>query len=217
MKVVGYVRVSKDTDNLSPEAQEAKFRRWCEQHDHHLTIYSDIGISGARTKNRPGFNAAWRALKKGDVLMVYSLSRLSRSLRDILDIAEELRRKDVHLVSLSESVDTTTAMGNAFFQIAGVFNELERKVASERIRSSLNLKRTRMEKLGGKVPYGYDVSQGKLLPVQHEQTVIEQIKTRKANGCSLKKIADHLNHEKVPTKYGKEWAPAQIFYILKRA
>src|SRR5512143_899149 len=91
-RAIGYVRVSTEEqarEGVSVDMQQTKIRAWCELNDCALAdIYTDAGISGKRADNRPGLAQALASCTPGSVLIVYSLSRLARSTRDTLDIAE---------------------------------------------------------------------------------------------------------------------------------
>ena len=93
-QVIGYVRVSTDEqahEGVSMDAQKAKIQAWCDLNGYELgCVHVDAGISGKRADNRPGLQAALASIGNGDALVVYSLSRLARSTRDTLDIAESL-------------------------------------------------------------------------------------------------------------------------------
>ena len=85
----------------------------------------DRGLSGGRCDNRPALKEALKAVCRGDSLVVYSLSRLARSTRDTLMIAETLERKGADLVSLSERIDTTSSTGKMVFRMLAVhLNEI---------------------------------------------------------------------------------------------
>ena len=95
-KTIGYIRVSTPgqvEDGVSMDAQDAKVRAWAELNNApEVVIFRDEGISGKRSDNRPGLQAALDMVGKGDALVVYSLSRLSRSTKDALILAETLSR-----------------------------------------------------------------------------------------------------------------------------
>ena len=117
MKVIGYVRVSTDSqaqDGVSLDAQEAKIRVWAELNGaERVTMFRDAGLSGKRADNRPGLQAALAAIGAGDALVVYSLSRLARSTKDTILLSEQLTRKGADLVSLSESSISSGVLGNS--------------------------------------------------------------------------------------------------------
>ena len=105
-KAVGYIRVSTQgqvEEGVSLDAQRAKIEAWCHLNDAELAaVFTDAGLSGASMGRREGLQAALKATGKGMVLVAYSISRLARSTRDMLEIAEQLERKGADLVSLTE-------------------------------------------------------------------------------------------------------------------
>src|SRR5688572_3482910 len=109
MYAVGYARVStadQAQDGVSMDAQREKIEAWCQLNDCPLSeMFVDAGLSGGRADNRPGLQAALEAVaRKGGVLIVYSLSRLSRSTRDTLALSDRLAKAGADLVSLSEKI-----------------------------------------------------------------------------------------------------------------
>jgi site-specific DNA recombinase len=158
-KALGYIRVSTSgqaNDGVSLDAQAARIRVWCEANGYELTeIWSDAGISGRRADKRPGLQAALAAAcENGGALVVYSLSRLARSTRDAIDIAERLHGAGADLVSLTERIDTTTAAGKMVFRMLAVLAEFERDLVSERTAAALAHKRRNGERVGD-IPYGW--------------------------------------------------------------
>lgn len=222
MKVVGYIRVSTEgqaAEGVSLQAQEAKIRAWALANDvEAVELFKDEGISGKRADNRPGLQAALKVAKRGDVLVTYSISRLSRSTRDMLGISEDLDKRGVDLVSLSEKIDTTSAAGRMVFRMLAVLSEFERDQISDRTRFALAHKRQQGEKTGGDVPFGFDVtSDGKLIPNQQEQDVTALIRELREMGHSLGAIAKELNRRGLPTKTGCVWKSMQVKRVLERA
>ena len=90
------------------------------------------------------------SLREGDILIVYKIDRIARSLKGLIDIIELLDSKKVDLISLDsgDKVDTTSPMGKAFFQIAGVFAELERSLINSRTKAGIKLAREQGTKFG---------------------------------------------------------------------
>jgi DNA invertase Pin-like site-specific DNA recombinase len=223
MKAIGYVRVSTDEqarEGISLEAQEAKIKAWAELNDYELEdVYSDAGISGKAMNNRGGLQEALNAVGKGEALVVYSLSRMSRSTRDTLEIAEALKRKGADLVSLCEKVDTTNAAGKMVFRMLAVLNEFERDQVSERTKAALAHKKAQGKKTGGDVPFGFELTpEGLLVENKDEQGGIRLIRKLKSKGYSLRKIAGELEARDIRTKTGKaKWNPKTVSMILRRA
>ena len=98
--------------------------------------------SGARTQ-RPQLQALLEHVLAGDTLVVWRLDRLGRSIRDLIDIAQTLKQRDVGLRSLQESIDTTSAGGQLIFHIFGALAEVERELIGERTRAGLDAARAR--------------------------------------------------------------------------
>ena len=144
MKAYGYIRVStadQAQNGLSLDAQRDRIESWCAANGYQLAeVFTDAGISAKRAENRPALQAALQTVcerrngagSNGNgnaALIVYSLSRLARSTRDAITIAERLDKAGADLVSLSERIDTTAAMAH-------------KKANGQRV---------------GTVPYGFDL------------------------------------------------------------
>ena len=221
MNAIGYVRVSTDRqalDGVSLRSQKQKIESWAELHDYNLVnVFQDEGMSGASLKGRDGLQNALESISNGSVLIVYSLSRLARSTKDTLDIAEQLESKGADLVSISEKIDTTSASGKMVFRMLAVLSEFERDQVSERTRMALAHKRTHGWKTGGLVPYGYKSSSGSLSIDPKEHEVIELIHLLRSRGMSLRQIGQELAIRQIRTKTGKnQWNPKTIASLLKR-
>ena len=221
MKAVGYIRVSTQgqvDDGVSLEAQEAKVKAWAELNGADPVIFRDEGISGKRSDNRPGLKAALEAVGRGDALIVYSLSRLSRSTKDTLTIADALAKREADLVSLSEKIDTTTAAGKMVFRMLAVLSEFERDQVSDRTRFALAHKRTIGEKTGGDVPFGFRVKKGKLIPDAEEQKTVRLVLDLAGKGLSLREVCRQLEAAGVARKNGsKTWHPQTVRRIIERS
>ncbi len=218
---MGYVRVSTEgqaQDGVSLAAQEGKIREWAKLNNvTEVSIFVDAGLSGQRAANRPGLQAALAAVRRGDALVVYSLSRLARSTKDTLELAERLDKRGADLVSLSEEIDTTTAAGKMVFRMLAVLSEFERDQVSERTLMALAHKRSRGEKTGGDVPFGFRLEDGHLVPEAAEQQVLALIQELHAAGHSLRRIAAELEARGHKTKNGhSRWHPQSVKQIIKR-
>lgn len=97
---------------------------------------------------RPELQNLIKAAREGDTIYVWKLDRLGRSLMGVLDACEKLHQRGINVVSLTEPIDTTTAMGKAFFQIILVFAELERNMISERTKAGIAKRRAEGAKGG---------------------------------------------------------------------
>ena len=137
--LVGYARVSTDDQNLDLQHDALK-KAGCEQ------IYEDQ-LSGARAE-RPGLQQALAYARSGDTLVVWRLDRLSRSLKDLIDLVATLETKSIGLKSLQESIDTTVSSGRLVFHIFGALAEFERNLIRERTQAGLAAARARGRKGG---------------------------------------------------------------------
>ncbi|WP_284215252.1 recombinase family protein, partial [Mixta theicola] len=122
------VRVSTNDQNTDLQ-RNALISAECE------LIFEDK-ISG-KTSERPGLKKALRRLQAGDTLVVWKLDRLGRSMRHLVMLTEELRERGVNFRSLTDSIDTSTAMGRFFFHVMGALAEMERELIVERTRAGL--------------------------------------------------------------------------------
>ncbi|PQA86033.1 recombinase family protein [Hyphococcus luteus] len=138
--LVGYARVSTIDQNLNLQLDALK-RAGC------ATVYQDEGVSGAKAK-RPGLSKALRRLKKGDVLVVWRLDRLGRSMRHLIELTTMFEAKGVGFRSLSDAIDTSTATGKLFFHVTGAFAEFERNLISERTKAGMAAAKARGVKMG---------------------------------------------------------------------
>ncbi len=221
-RAVGYVRVStteQAEEGHSLAAQEKAIRRWVDQHDMVLSeVYRDEGVSGKSRKRRPGLAQALEHCKKDKgVLVVYSLSRASRSVLDCLHLSEELHASKADLASISESIDTSTAMGKLFFTIMAALAQLERDLVSERTTATLASMRKDNKRISGHAPYGYRiVAHGKLTPIANEQCGIDLMTEMREGGASYRYICKALTDQGFPPKRGKEWGPGTVKRVLER-
>ena len=218
MEAVGYTRVSsigQVTDGVSLDAQQARIRAWALVNDAELVhIYSDEGISGFKGDRLELLKALAYVVQNGATLIVYSLSRLSRSTRDTLDIADKLEKAGSDLVSLSEKIDTTTAAGKMVFRMLAVLNEFERDQISDRTKAALSYKKANKEKTGGICPFGYTEKDGLLMDHKKEQGVISHILDLHGMGLNYSNIAKELNDNNCKTKMGKKWYAQTVKNII---
>ncbi|MCP4786039.1 MAG: recombinase family protein [Fuerstiella sp.] len=207
-------------EGISLEAQRSKISAWCEVNDVELLqIFEDAGISGKRADNRPALQEALNAVaEENGVLIVYSLSRLARSTKDTLQIAERLDKAGADLVSLSEKIDTTSASGKMVFRLLAVLNEFERDLISERTTAAMAHLREQNRFLG-QVPYGFRLSDdgGSIETDPAEQKALGRIRSLHAEGLSLRAIAKKLDAEGFAAKSGRKWAHTSVASVLRRA
>jgi len=138
---IGYARVS--TDEQSENAQmDALEVEGCER------IFQEK-CSG-RSKHRPELGRMIDTLRVGDVVVVQRLDRLGRSLKDLIELLDGFKSQQVQFISLNESIDTTTAVGELAFHMIGSIAQFERRLISERTKAGLEAARARGRKGGRK-------------------------------------------------------------------
>nr|WP_040708342.1 recombinase family protein [Oceanibaculum indicum] len=137
---IGYARVSTEDQNLDLQ-QHALQQAGCE------VIFKDHGVSGA-LRDRPGLKKALRRATKGDVLVVWKLDRLGRSLPHLVETINGLRKRGVGFRSLQEQIDTTCAGGRFYFHMLAALAEFERELISERTRAGMDSARRRGKHVG---------------------------------------------------------------------
>lgn len=218
-RAIGYCRVS-TTDQadfgVSLDAQTEKIHGWCAANAYELVeVMVDRGLSGGRCDNRPALQEALKTISRGDSLVVYSLSRLARSTRDTLMIAESLERKGADLVSLSERIDTTSSTGKMVFRMLAVLSEFERDVISERTSMAMAHMKSSGRYTGGLEPYGFRCLDGLLQVVPEEMATVTLIHRLRKDGVSLRAIGKQLSESGITTRTGKPFLPVQIARILK--
>lgn len=143
-RLIGYARVSSNGQELKLQL-DALVQAGCAKGD----IYTDK-VSGAKS-DRPGLDRCLAQLKSGDVLIVWRLDRLGRSMRHLIDLVEQLRQRGVGFKSLCDGViDTTTASGELVFHIFSALCQFERRLILERTNAGLAAARARGRKGGRK-------------------------------------------------------------------
>lgn len=155
--------------------------------------------------------------KKVEAVVIYSISRFTRSTKDLFDFVDCFVIKgSIQLHSLSENLDTSSPTGRFVLKVMGAMSELEREQIAERTKQAMAYKRDKGEKTWGKVPFGYDCRDGKNLAAStKEQQIISEIQKLSAEGFSNNAIAKVLNEKGRQTKLGGMWSREQIGRVLK--
>lgn len=221
-RVVIYTRVStemQEQDGYSLEEQErlcraaveSKGREW-----EYVRTYCDAGFSG-KTVDRPALQEMLTAVRAGkiDVVMIYKMDRLSRSQRDTLMIIEDyLLPNKVDIVSLKETLDTTTPWGRAMIGILASFNQLDRETIIMRTMMGRKAKAASGGFTGGEVPYGYRLRDKQLVVDADEAAMVREIFRLRREGKSYRAIADHLAGAGMTGRNGKAMYYTTIGSIL---
>jgi len=192
-----YVRVSTEEqakEGISVDAQVDKCNAFCKARDWEVfKVYRDAGYS-AGTMKRPAMELLLRDAqeKKFNIILVYKIDRFSRNLKDLIMVLEDLKKQKINFTSVTEQIDTTSAMGEAFFQIIGVFAQLERGMVKERVELAFDRKIKFGEALF-RAPLGYVYQKKELVPDPENSDKIEEIFEMWAQGIDYKEICSKFN------------------------
>jgi DNA invertase Pin-like site-specific DNA recombinase len=178
--------------------------------------YDDGGFSGG-TLERPALQRLIDEIEAGkvDIVVVYKIDRLSRSLMDFAKLVEVFDRKGVTFVSVTQSFNTTTSMGRLTLNILLSFAQFEREVIGERIRDKFAASRKKGMWMGGWAPLGYDVKDRKLVINDAEAAVVRRIFERVAKSVSVTTIARELTAEGFRNKYGQSLDKGRLYKLLR--
>ena len=177
--------------------------------------YDDGGFSGG-TLERPALRRLLADIEEGlvDVVVVYKIDRLSRSLMDFSKLVEVFDRAGVTFVSVTQSFNTTTSMGRLTLNILLSFAQFEREVTAERIRDKIRASRQKGMFMGGNVPLGYEVRDRKLVVVDADAAIVRGIFERFVRIGSATVLARELRREAVRTKRNKLVDKGYLYKLL---
>jgi site-specific DNA recombinase len=177
--------------------------------------YDDGGFSGG-TLERPALKRLLADIEAGavDIVVVYKIDRLSRSLMDFAKLVEVFDRKGVTFVSVTQSFNTTTSMGRLTLNVLLSFAQFEREVIGERIRDKIAASRRRGMWMGGFVPLGYSVKDRKLIINEMEAELVRTIFKRFAKLGSGTTLVRQLALENVRNRYGKLIDKGALYKML---
>lgn len=225
VKAGGYIRVSTDEQAESGYSLQMQRERiqaqiiakgWeC------FKMYEDGGQSGGKLE-RPALQEMLSDIESGELqaVVIYKLDRLSRKQKDTMFLIEDVFLVNgVELVSISESLDTSSPTGRAMIGMLSVFAQLERDTITERLSSGRKQKAKVGGYSGGQAPLGYDIqrnSKALTLNETEAETVKRVFTLHYEEKLTLQQIADILNREGRTTKQGANFQATQVMRILKR-
>ncbi len=163
--------------------------------------YDDGGFSGGNM-DRPGLNSLLADIRAGkvDIILLYKIDRLTRSLSDFARIVDILDKAGASFVSITQSFNTTTSMGRLTLNMLLSFAQFEREVTSERIRDKIEASKKKGIWMGGPVPLGYDVIERKLIENTSEAKLVRHIMQRYIDLGSVKALTQELDLDGYRTK-----------------
>ncbi len=232
--IAAYVRVSTQRQALVKEGslknQEERIKSWFDYFntqngsilnwDKNVVIFREEGKSAKDIKQRPRFTDMLDEIKKGSFqnVVVASIDRIFRNIRDALDFITLINTSNVDFTSLKENFDTSTATGRAFLNIMMVFAQMEREQTSERVRIG---NRQRIERglwTFARVPYGYEMNPdniGTLNIIASERAGVELAFNKYLEKGSIRDVVRILNNNGFRTKSGSLWKHDTVHRLLK--
>jgi len=230
-----YTRVSTDSgldqefNSLDAQRDAASAYIRSQAHAHWVVIrtrYDDGGYSGGST-DRPALQQLLSDIKAGriNVIVVYKVDRLTRSLADFAKLVELFDEYGVSFVSVTQHFNTTTSMGRLTLNVLLSFAQFEREVTSERIRDKIAASKRKGLWVGGMVPLGYELKDGKLFIVENEADQVRTIFRRYLELGSVNRLVVDLKERMFRTKIrklstggtrgGVAFTQGPLFYMLR--
>ena len=220
MKVLGYIRVStklqSDKGN-SLNLQSSKIKDYSKLNDFNLIeIYEDRGISGMSIDKRDGYKEMIEYLTNNQIdgVVVWSLSRLGRRMKDVVEFMDTLKQNNINFFSIKENLSNNDKVGSLIMNILGSINEFEVEVIRERIK---DVKRNKKEngEVYGRLQYGWNNENGKLIKNTYEFSIIKRVKNLRSRGYSWRKISNRLNDESIQSKEGNIWYDGSLYNMMR--
>ena len=213
-KVVSYIRFStvQNAQSDSPDYHRVRIKEYCKFKGWEIiNFYEDLAYSGG-DNTRPAYLRLKQDIQNNefDAIVVSKLDRLGRSTKELLEFAELCKENKVHIISLAETIDTSTPQGYFFFTITSAFAQLERETTSIRVKASVPIRAKQGRSLGGLAIYGYkwepipgDENHQRLVPVPEEAYVRRLIYDLYCKLRRVRTVARILNEKGYRTRATK--------------
>ena len=218
-RAAGYIRVSrlKSDDAVSPENQKEKILQWAQLMDiEEVDFYIDLDYSGKNTE-RPEFKKMMKNLDRYSHVVVYKLSRFSRSTVDFHANIVILENAGVGLVSVSENIDTSTPVGRLIRNVLVDFSQFEREVIAEQVKDNMYKNAGNGNWNGGNAPYGFNWSKkDKQLVANEKMENIRHIFETVAAGYGANTVRNYFYERGIKSPTGQpKWSKNSILGIVR--
>lgn len=216
-----YVRVStldQAREGYSLAAQRKILTNWCKERGFVIfKVYEDAGISGKDMNHRPQLLEMLDDAnqKLFNLILVWSLSRFTRSVADLYVTCSKLQKLNVNLVSFTESFDNTTIAGRAVMGVLGIFAQMEREMISERVKMAL-AERATQGKCTCRKTLGYDLINGRLVVNKPEADQVRYIYETYIKHRNFLEVARICNARGIRGKRGNILHASSVKVILTR-
>lgn len=203
--------LEKDFNSLDAQKEACEAYIKTQAHEGWVVLtepFSDGGFTGANT-DRPSFQKlmSWISLGKVDVVVVYKVDRLSRSLPDFAQVMAHFNQNGIGFVSVTQHFSTTDPVGRLTLNMLMSFAEFEREMITERIRDKIRAARRKGHWTGGHAPLGYHSEKARLLVLAEEEPWVHQVFDWYLKGVSALMISQRLNGAQVPLKTARKLRP----------
>ena len=218
-RAAGYIRVSQERNarnGYGLGAQEAEVRRYAEYKElERVRFYREAGVSGYE-RERPELERLLADAKAGkfDVVVFPSIDRAGRSVKDIIEIDAVLREAGVDIVFLREGIDTSTPTGELYRNIMAAVAQFEGRLIYERMSKGKRRKAAEGGYIGGWLPYGYRLENGRAVVVPEEAKEVVRVFRWRAEGRTLEAICERLNADSVKTQRNGKWRVSTVRGML---
>lgn len=211
--------LEQDFNSLDAQREACEAYIKSQQHEGWILIekqYNDGGFSGGNL-DRPALKELFNDIKNDriDIVVVYKVDRLTRSLLDFAKIVELFDAHSASFVSVTQNFNTTTSMGRLTLNILLSFAQFEREVTGERIRDKIAASKKKGMWMGGRVPIGYERKDKKLIIETSGAAKVKKIFEKYIELKSVPKLKTYLACENIRTNTGKNFDKGQLYHILQ--